>query len=877
MWLKSFLRRVRGLWRSETIHQEITDELQFHIDMRVEENIRRGMSPDEARRDAERSFGNRARIKEQGYDVRGGRWLETVWQDLRYGARSLVKNPLFTLIAVLTLALGIGANTAIFSIVNAVLLRPLPYREPEKLLTIWTARPQQGQVQFRTSLPNFKDWREQSRVFEGMAAYGFNRYNLTGGGEPEQIRGAQVSDDFFKVMGVQAALGRTFTPKENSGPFVVLSDAFWRHRFSSDPGVIGKTLTLNGTNFTIVGVMPEHFDFPGQEIVMWVTFSAMSGAPNYAFSRTNHSFCVVGRLKDGVTPKQAQTEMDVIASRLRQQYPETNANLGVSVIPLYEQVVGNVRLAMLVLLGAVAIVLLISCANVANLLLARAVAREREFAVRAALGAGRWRLIRQLLTESLLLALLGGSLGVLLAVWGISSLNRLDPGDVPRLDQVSVDGVVLGFTLVVTVLSGIIFGIAPALSAKANLSVALKDSGKGAIGSRRGQRLRSILVVSEIALALILLVSAGLMIRSFLRLLAVDPGFNPHNLLTMQIILPASKYSDAQRLINVYREVFERLTLQPGVEAVGAGTGLPPVINQLRSSFTVEGYQPSRAGVEASANFLSINPKYFKTLGIPLIAGRAFSDQDNERAPRVAIISQRMAKRYFPDRSAIGGRLSFGGGTNPQWCVVVGVVSDVKYSGSLSSEEEDAIYLPYPQAPTNGMYLMIRAGADPLSLVTSARSVVRSIDPDVPIAKIKMMDEVIDSSVARPRLIVALLGLFGAIALALAVIGIYGVISYAVAQCGQEIGIRMALGAKPSDVLKMMVGRGARLALAGVAIGVIGSFAATRALGDLLFGVGPTDPLTFGGVATLLTGVSILASYIPARRAMKVDPVTALK
>jgi ABC-type antimicrobial peptide transport system permease subunit len=556
MWLKNILRRVRGLWRSEAIHLEITDELKFHIDMRVEENIRRGMSPDEARRDAERSFGNLTRIKEQGYDVRGGQWLETVWQDLRYGARSLIKNPFFTLIAVLTLALGIGANTAIFSIVNAVLLRPLPYREPEKLMTIWTARPQQGQGQFRTSLPNFKDWREQSRVFGGMAAYGFNRYNLTGGGEPEQIRGAQVSEDFFNVMGVQAALGRTFTPEENGGPFVVLSDAFWSRRFSSDPEVIGKTLTLDGTNFTIVGVMPERFDFPGQEIVMWVPLSqAMSGAPNYAISRTNHSFCVVARLKDDVTPKQAQTEMDVIASRLQRQYPETNANLGVSVIPLYEQVVGNVRLAMLVLLGAVAIVLLISCANVANLLLARAVSREREFAIRAAHG----------------------------------------------------------------------------------------------------------------------------------------------------------------------------------------------------------------------------------------------------------------------------------------------------------------------------------AGANPLSLVANARSVVRSVDADVPIAKIKIMDDVIDSSVARPRLIVALLGLFGAIALALAVIGIYGVISYAVAQCAQEIGIRMAIGARPSDVLRMMIGRGARLALAGVAIGVIGSFAATRALGDLLFGVGPTDPLTFGGVATLLTGVAILASYIPARRAMKVDPVTALK
>lgn len=878
MWLKSFLRRVRGLWRSETIHQEITEELQFHIDRRVEENIRRGMSPDEARRDAERSFGDLTRIKERGYDVRGGQWLETVWQDLRYGARSLVKNPLFTLIAVMTLALGIGANTAIFSIVNAVLLRPLPYREPERLMTIWTTRPQQGRRQVRTSIPNFKDWREQSRVFEGMAAYGFNLYNLTGGGEPEQIRGAQVSEDFFNVMGVRAALGRTFTPEENSGPFVVLSDAFWRRRFNSAPGVIGKTLTLNGTNFTIVGVMPAQFDFPGQEAVIWNTLShALSGTPNQANSRTFSAFSVVARLKDGVTPKQAQTEMDVIASRLQRQYPDTNANLGVNVIPLYELVVGNVRPAMLVLLGAVAIVLLISCANVANLLLARAVAREQEFAVRAALGAGRWRLIRQLLTESLLMALLGGFVGVLLAVWGISSLTRLNPGDVPRLDQVSIDGVVLGFTLLVTMLSGIIFGIAPALSAKTNLSVALKDSGKGAIGTRRGQRLRSVFVVSEIALALILLVCAGLMIRSFLRLLAADPGFNPHNLLTMQIILPASKYSDHQRIVNFHREVFERLSLQPGVEVVGAGTGLPPVFNQLRSSFMVEGYQPLREGAEASANFLSINPEYFKTLGIPLIAGRAFSDQDTERASRVAIISQRMVNRYFPDGRAVGGRISLGNGANPQWYEVVGVAGDVKYSGSLSSDDEDAIYLPYTQSPIYGMYLMLRGGADSLSLVASARSVVRSLDADVPIAKIKMMDEVIDSSVARPRLIVALLGLFGAIALALAVIGIYGVISYAVAQCGQEIGIRMALGARPSDVLKMMVGRGARLALAGVAIGVIGSFAVTRALGDLLFGVGPTDPLTFGVVATLLTGVAILASYIPARRAMKVDPVTALK
>jgi putative ABC transport system permease protein len=625
--------------------------------------------------------------------------------------------------------------------------------------------------------------------------------------------------------------------------------------------------------------MPARFDFPGQESVIWTTLShAMSGAPRYqSDSRTFNSFNVVARLKPGLTLKQAQTEMDVIGSRLQQQYPETNDKVGVGVISLYEQVVGNVRLAMLVLLGAVAIVLLISCANVASLLLARAVAREREFAIRAALGAGRWRLIRQLLTESLLLALLGGSLGVLLAVWGISSLNRLDPGNVPRLDQASVDSVVLGFTLAVTVLSGMIFGIAPALSAKANLSVALKDSGKGARGTRRGQRLRSILVVSEIALAFILLVSAGLMIRSFLRLLTVDPGFNPHNLLTMQIIFSPSKYSDHQGIVNVYREVFERLALQPGVEAVGAGTGLPPVINQLRSTFMVEGYQPSRESAEAIANFLSINPEYFKALGIPLIAGRPFSNQDNERAPRVAIISQRMVNRYFPDGRAIGGRVSLGSGANPQWYEVVGVVGDVKYSGSLSSEEEDAIYLPYPQAQIYGMYLMLRASADPLSLVPVARSVVRSVDANAPIAKIKMMDEVIDSSVARPRLIVALLGLFGAIALTLAVIGIYGVISYVVAQCAQEIGIRMALGAKPSDVLKMIIGRGARLALVGVAIGVMGSFAATRALGDLLFGVGPTDLLTFGEVATLLTGVAILASYIPARRAMKVDPVTALK
>ena len=878
MWLKYFLRRVRGLWRAETIDQETTDELRFHLDMRVEENIRQGMSPDEARRDAERRFGNMTRIKEQSHDVRGGQWLETVWQDFCYGGRVLAKHPLFTLVAVLTLTLGIGANTAIFSLVNAVLLRPLPYREPERLMTVWSIRQQQGRRQYRNSLPNIKDWHEQNRVFESMSAYGFNLYNLTGGGDAEQIRAAQVSEDFFNVVGVEAALGRTFTPEENDKPYVVLSDAFWKRRFGSVPDVIGKSLTLNGTNFTIVGVMPAHFDFPGQETVIWTTLSyTMSGAPDQVNSRVFNAFCVVGRLKNGVAPEQAQTEMDVIASRLQQQYPDTNANIGVSVIPLYQQVVGNVRLAMFVLLGAVTLVLLIACANVANLLLARAVAREREFAVRAALGAGRWRLIRQLLTESLLLALAGGSFGILLAMWGMRSLSRLGLDDVPRLDQVSLDGRVLVFTLLVTVLSGVVFGIAPALHTKVDLGNALKDSGKGSIGTRRGQRLRGTLVVAEVALAFILLIGAGLMIRSFLRLLTVDPGFNPHNLLTMQIALPPSRYFDGQRIINTYQEVFERLAALPGVEAVAAGSGLPPVFNQSRSVFMVEGVQPSRRGELMIANFLPINPEYFKTLGIPLIAGRAFSNQDREGAGMVVIVSKRTAARYFADGNVIGGRIAFGSGTNLQWRVVVGVVSDVKYSGSLSSEDEDAIYLPYWQAPVNGMYLMLRARTDPLSLVPDVRSVIRSVDADVPIAKIKMMEQVIDSSVARPRLIVFMLSLFAAIALTLAVIGIYGVISHSVAQCTREISIRMALGAKPSDVLRMMVGRGARLALTGIVIGAIGSFAAARALNDLLFGVGPTDPLTFGGVAALLTGVAMLAAYIPSRRAMNVDPVTALK
>lgn len=804
--------------------------------------------------------------------------FDALWQDIRYGVRKLVKSPGFTVVALIAIMLGVGTNTAIFSIVNTVLLRPLPYKNPDQLMTVWSTAPGTGQAQMRTALPTINDWREQTKSFDGMAAYAFNLYNVTGIDEPEQAVGAQVSEDFFNVVGMPPAIGRTFSPQENHDALVVLSNAFWRRRFNADPNVVGKTLMLNGKVFTITGVMPANFQVPLTEVALWTTLMhALTSTPEQATSRGFHSFNIIARLKPGISIEQAKSDLNTVNSRIQQQYPDTNSGRGSNIIPLRELVVGDVRTALIILFGAVFFVLLIACANVANLLLTRAIVRDREFAIRTALGAGRGVLVRQLLTESLLLAFLGSALGLALAAGLISLLRNSGLNLVPRLKEVSLDGRVLLFTLGVAIVSGLIFGIAPSLQTKVNLNDTLKESTRGTTGGAGGRRLRSVIVVAEVALSLVLLISAGLMIRSFVGLLRIEPGFNPEKLLTMQVVMPRLRYAEPQQKIGFSEQVFERVKALPGVTAVGSSSGLPPVFNQLRNSFGVEGYQPAGASETMTANEITINNEYFKALEAPLVAGREFDSHDTSNSQKVVIISKSMVRRFFSDGNAIGKRLTFNDGPAPEWRTIVGVARDLKYSGSLYSEAEDAIYVPYQQFPPGGMYLFVRTQSEPETVAADVRNVVRGIDGDVPVAKMRSMKEVLAESVAQPRFYAMLLGIFAAIALILASIGLYGVISYAVAQRTQELGVRMALGANTGNIIKLVVMHGLRLAIVGVAIGLFLAFGVTRVFASLLYGINATDPLTFVIMPLLLILITLLACFIPARRATRVNPVTALR
>jgi putative ABC transport system permease protein len=797
--------------------------------------------------------------------------MDRVWHDIKVSIRQLIKNPVFTLVAVVAIALGIGATTAIFSIVNSVLLRPLPYKDADSLMTISEKR-QQSPNPIRTALPTLKDWQSQTQAFESVGAYAVNIYILTGIDEPRQIVGSPVSADFFKVMGVEPQLGRVFNTEQKGELYVVLSDSLWRGLFHADPGVVGKTMTLSNKNYVITGVMPRSFEFPGAESVMWTSLDP----PQIAETRSFRFLRVVGRLKPGATLGQAQSDMNLIASRLEQQYPDSNAGVGVRVVPLHEQIVGKVRPALYALLGAVGFVLLIAIANVANLLLARALVRERDFAVLQALGASRLRLVQRMITESLVLALIGGALGLVLAIVGVRLLVQTNLDLIPRLSEVGVDFRVLLFTLLITVLSGIIFGIAPILQTKVNLNDVLKDSGRTAVGSSRGQRLRSVLVVAEVALSLVLLITASLMIRSFVGMLKIDPGFRPDNLLTLQVILPQSRYSTDPEIINYYKQVLERVRAVPGVQAAGAGSGLPPIFNQSRSAFIIEGYQPSGPNETLSANFVPITNDYFKALGTPLLQGRAFNDFDRPESESVVIIDEHIAKRYFPDGKVLGRRISFND-EEPFWRTVVGVVGNLKFSGNLYSEGEDAIYLPDRQWPYSGMFFLVRTNTDPASKANDVRNAIWSIDRDLPIAKVRTMTEVLAESVAQPRLYMTLLSVFAAIALILASIGLYGVVSYSVAQRGHEIGLRMALGAQRSNILRLILVQGLKLVLIGIAIGIFCAWVGTRVLAGLLYGVTPTDLLTFVAVPLFLIGVALLACIIPAHRATQVDPIVSLR
>lgn len=810
--------------------------------------------------------------------------LEALWQDVQYGFRMLIKHRGFTVVAVLTLALGIGANTAIFSVINAVLLRPLPYQDPERLVHVLRTQPpiMRGPI----SRPDFFEWQSQQKVFQGIAAYYSATFNLTGSDEAERIGGARVSESYFSLFGIAPALGQFFLSTDDQpggGRVAVISYGMWQRRFGADPKLIGKTLTLNGEAYTVIGVAPPSFTFPGRSEV-WTPALLTEDKTQ----RGSNYLKVIGRLKDGVSLEQAQAQMNQIASALAQQYPENDTNLSVTISPLLEEQVRDIRPALLILLGAVAFVLLIACANVANLLLARSAARQKEIAVRTALGASRWRIIRQLLVESVLLALLGGALGVLVGVWGIDLLVAVAPSGLPRVKEIGLDQWVLGFTLLMSVLTGIIFGLIPALQAsKTDLNETLKEGMRGAATtSPHRAAFRRVLVVAEIALSLVLLVSAGLLIESIKRLMDVNPGFNTQNLLTANVSFPrktapaeiesnAAAAQQTQDRAHFLAEVQKRISTLPGVQAVGAINDLPVAGNgSVNGDFNIEGRPKYRSGEAPIAEYRVITPAYFHAIGIPLLKGRPFTEHDNLQSPVNILINETLARRFFPGEDPIGKRLLV---YDEKPHEIIGVVGDARQWG-LDKPPDPEIYFSYAQITfSENTTLVVRATVEPVSLSDGVRRVVREVNQDAPVYAVKTMTQVLDDSTSQRRFQTVLMTSFAALALLMAAIGLYGVISYSVSQRVQEIGIRMALGAQRSDVLKMVLWQGFKLALAGIILGLIVSLMLSRVLASLLFGVSARDPLTFTGVAALLTVIALLACYLPARRATKIDPMIALR
>jgi putative ABC transport system permease protein len=887
-WKHEIRGRLAELNLEPTRESEIVEELAQHLDDRCKELLAGGSTPEECFRSvlAElsgsellarelRRVERRVSREPVVLGTRRKNMIGDLWQDLRYGARSMRRNPGFTAIAVITLALGIGANTAIFSVVNGVLLRPLPYPAPERLVMVHGISLQPAQEKTPLCAADFLDWKSQNQVFESIAGFSSSRFNYTGGESPEQIAGAWVTADFFSTIGIQPAMGRAFLPGEdlpNSPQRVVLSDRFWRRYLGASPNVIDQQITLNSRAFTIVGVMPPGFLFPEKDTELWAAerLTATRRGPYYMWG--------LGRLRSGTTLAQAQSETDMIARRVQDQINSANRDWTWTSISLTERIVGKIRPALLVLSAAVFFVLLIACANIANLLLARATAREKEMALRIALGASRGRLLRQLLTESMFLAAVGAAAGLPLAIWAVRLLVALSPADFPRLQEISIDGRVLGITLLVALVCGLIFGLAPALqSSRLNLNESLKEGGRGADGSGRG-RLRSALVVSELAFSLMLLVGAGLMVKSFLRLQSVSPGFKPDHLLTMHLTLPRAKYDSDEKVNNYYRQLIERVTAVRGVEAAGLSISLPPDNLEVSDSFSIEGKPWPDGAREPIVPIVLTSPEYFTALGVPVLQGRGFSATDKQGSPLVVIINQTLAERYFPDESPIGKRLKVGGADRPRnpWMEIVGVVGDLKYSG-LDAKPEPTYYTPLAQDAWRAAYLVVRAPMNPADLAPAIREQIWSLDKDMPIANVATMDRLLAESVAQPRFRTLLLGIFAALALVLASVGIYGVISYSVTQRTHEIGIRMALGAQTRDVSKLVIMEGMALALIGVATGVVASFALTRVMENLLFEVSTTDRSTFAGVAALLIAVSALACWFPARRASRVDPIVALR
>jgi predicted permease len=818
--------------------------------------------------------------------------MDTLLQDIRYSIRMLRKSPGFTAVAVIALTLGIGANCAIFSVVNGVLLRPLPFKDPEGLVRIWGKIDKAGIPKNWISEPELLDLQEQNQSFQDIAAYQSGGVNLTANGEPVRVNSASVSASLFPVLGIQPISGRTFLEEEDQpghDKVVLVGNGLWRNRFGSDPALLGKTIGLNGESYSVVGIMPPGFQLPDQAD-LWVPL-AIDRA--HLDNRGNHGLEVVARLKPGVTLAQSQGDLTNIAATLEQRYPNNYSDSGWGLYPvsMLEELVGNVRPALRILLGAVAFVLLIACANVANLLLARATVREKEVAIRAALGAGRRRLIQQLLTESVLLSVMGGVFGLLLAYFGVRLFVAFGPKEIPRLDEIGLDGRVFAFSLLIAVVTGLAFGLAPALQiSKPDLQDSLKEGGRGS--SKGRHRLQNTLVVSEVAVALILLVGAGLMIKSFQRLLQLDMGFRTEKVLTMRLSLPSTRYKEDAQIAAFYRQLLDKIRVLPGVESAGAISHLP--LSGSYSSGTTavenaeeqEGLKTFQGAAYIEADRRSVSPDYFQALGIALKQGRLFTEADNETASPVAVVDETFEHRFWPHGSAIGKRFiaRFNNPKDIQWGQIIGVVAHVRHYGidqakqfALGQEGREQAYFPYLQRPSSRMYLAIKTTTDPLSLASAVRSQVLSLDPEEPVYEVKSMDQLVTASLAQRQLNMVLFAAFSSIALILASVGIYGVMSYSVTQRTHEIGIRMALGAQQRNVLGLVVMQGMTLTLAGVAFGIGGALALTRLMSTLLFGVTASDPVTFAVISLLLTGVALAACFVPALRATRVDPMVALR
>jgi putative ABC transport system permease protein len=885
MMLPDGFRRVFRLPASPArVERDVDEEIAFHLAMREERLRAAGVPPDEARRVARKRFGDVDRVADECRVIdaeqvrvrRRSEILASIWQDARYGARSLLRAPAFAASALLTLALGIGATTAVFSVVYGVLLRPLPYAEPERLVQLWETSTRTPGDRNPVSVPNYRDWTASSQSFTAMLAYAFNRYTITGEGTPEQIQGLTLLGDAWAVLGVRPLLGRGISLDDARAHTVVLSEGLWRRRYRADPGILGRIIRLNGEPYTVVGVMPADFRFARPDVELWTGYASILTRPEWADQRGRRFQRVVGRLRPGVTPRAASAEIDAIQRRLAEQFPNENPGAGGAAVPLREQIVGDVRPALLVLLGAVGCVLLIACANVAHLLLARTSARERELAVRAALGAGRGRVVRQLLTESLVLAALGGAAGVLIAYLGVGALRAVGPEAIPRLHDVRIDRWVLAFTAGAIVVTAAIVGIVPALrSTRRDLAGSMREGTRGGSGRNR-HAFQAALVVAEVAASLVLLVGAGLFLRSFQRLRAIDAGIEPSRVVAMLVAASPTKYPELVQQGQLFARIVERVAALPGVRAVGLCDCRPPSHGRTAGSVRVEGgatdvrEQPNAYQLRAGAD-------YFGTLRIPVLAGRAFTAADRTGPAQTVIVSRAFARRHLgagPDGArAVGRRIAFG---SDDWWTVVGVVGDVPYSG-LAAPIDPVVYYPFERYPFVGMELFVRTAGDPASVVASVRRAVLEIDPELPITRVATLDETLAQSVAGERFNTLTLGLFAALAFALAAIGIYGVVAYGVTQRRHEIGVRIALGAQRRDVVRLVVMRALRPVAAGVVVGLAAAVAATGAVRGLLYGTSPHDPATYAAVATLLLAVAALAAYAPGRRAAGADPVAALR